>query len=182
MAISKFARTSSQKVARINKQIKADKVRTIDRNGQQIGILPLIQALELAKQCELDLVEVAPEANPPVCKIMDFGKYRYNKTKKNRTARKKHHADKLKEIKIRPRIFKHDYEIKLNRAIKFLEKGYKVKLTLRFRRRELQHKELGEEVMTRLVNDLSGLGAPEGNKKWAGKNNMILYISPTGGQ
>ena len=169
------------KFARVNSQIKADKVRTIDRNGKQIGVLHLSQALELARSCGLDLVEVAPDADPPVCKVMDFGKYRFNKTKKFRMGRKKHHADKLKEIKIRPRIFVHDYEIKLRHAVKFLEKGYKVKLTIRFRRRELRHKELGDQLLVRLVDDLSGIGVPDGRSKWAGKNNMILYMSPTKG-
>lgn len=179
--IPKVARAGRPKGIRANKEIRASKVRTIDRNGKQIGVLPLAQALELAKQCGLDLVEVASDTDPPVCRIMDFGKYRYNKTKKFRTARRKHHADKLKEIKIRPRIFEHDYEIKLRNALKFLEKGYKVKLTIRFRKRELRHKELGDQLLSRLVQDLSGAGIPEGNKKWGGRNNMILYISPARG-
>ena len=169
------------KVARANRQIRADKVRTIDRNGTQIGIIPLSQALELAKNCGLDLVEVAPDGDPPVCRIMDFGKYRYNKTKKSRMGRKKQHADKLKEIKIRPRIFQHDYEVKLRNALKFLDKGYKVKLTIRFRRRELRHKELGEQLLRRLIDDLSAVGIPDGRSKWAGRNNMIVYMSPSRG-
>lgn len=180
MNIPKFARTK-KKVARANNQIRAAKVLAIDRNGEQIGVLPLQQAIDLAKQCNLDLVEVAPDANPPVCRIMDYGKYRYDKTKKTRMARKKQHADKLKEIKIRPRIFQHDYEIKLRHATKFLEKGYKVKLTIRFRRRELRHKELGEQLLNRIVDDLAEAGVPEGNRKWAGRNNMVLYMNPVRG-
>lgn len=179
--ISKFARVQRKQVARANNQIRASKVLTIDRSGKQIGVLPLLQAIELAKQCNLDLVEVAPDTDPPVCRIMDFGKHRYDKTKKSRTGRKKQHADKLKEIKIRPRIFEHDYEIKLRNARKFLEKGYKVKLTIRFRRRELRHQELGEDVLNKMIGDLSDMGAPEGNRKWAGRNNMIVYMSPVKG-
>ena len=181
MNIPKFARGKRKQIARANNQIRAGKVLTIDRAGKQLGVLPLLQAIELAKQCNLDLVEVAPDVDPPVCRIMDFGKYRYDKTKKSRMGRKKQHADKLKEIKIRPRIFEHDYEIKLKNARKFLEKGCKVKLTIRFRRRELRHKELGEEILTRMIGDLSDMGVPEGNRKWAGRNNMIVYVSPVRG-
>jgi translation initiation factor IF-3 len=131
-------------------------VRVIDVDGKQAGVMPTSQALGLAQQRGLDLVEVAPNANPPVCKIVEFGKFKYEQGKREREARKHQHADKLKEIKLRLNIDDHDYETKLNHMREFLEDGIKVKVSLFFRGREMAHTEFGAALMQRVIKDLEG--------------------------
>lgn len=137
-----------------------------------MGILPLVKALRLAEERGLDLVEVAPNVVPPVCRIMDYGKYRYEQTKREKESHKHQQATKLKEIRLRPNIEQHDYGVKLNQAKDFLEKRYKVRLNLRFRGREIVHRNAGEELLNRFVSDVKEYGAPETSPKTIGK--MIL--------
>ncbi len=136
-------------------------MRLIDSDGKQLGILKIAEAKYIAREKKLDLVEVAPMAKPPVCRIMDYGKYRYEQTKRERQAKKKQHVVKVKEVKISPRIGNHDYGIKIKHLIEFLKKGCKVKVTLMFRGREMAHKELGRNVLERIVEDTKEYGAVE---------------------
>ncbi|MFP4548495.1 MAG: translation initiation factor IF-3 [Fidelibacterota bacterium] len=143
---------------RINEDIRAREVRLINNNGDQLGVVPLNKALEVAREVELDLVEIAPDANPPVCKVMDFGKFRYKQQMKAKKSKKKQHKVKLKEVRFRPRIEIHDYEMKVNQARGFLEKGNSVKLTVMFRGREMAHKEVGYELVDQIIEDLAEVG------------------------
>jgi translation initiation factor IF-3 len=171
----KFQQRSSVPQVRVNGRIKAETVRTIDKDGNQAGIMLLSKALDLARASKLDLVEVAPNARPPVCRIMDFGKYQYLQMKKNRLAKKKQGGGKLKEIKIRPRIEHHDYEVKLRHAKEFLTKGNKLRIRLIYRGRELAHKELGNSLLQRFAADLQEVGAVESPPKTFGKNVVMLF-------
>lgn len=144
---------------RINEDITAREVRLINNDGEQLGVVSLNRALETAREVELDLVEIAPDANPPVCKIMDFGKFRYKQQMKAKKSKKKQHKVKLKEVRFRPRIDSHDFEMKVNHARKFLEKGNSVKLTVMFRGREMAHKEVGFELIDQIVESLADVGA-----------------------
>ena len=143
-----------------------------------MGILAVTEAMKLALQSGLDLVEIAPGATPPVCRIMDFGKYRYEQTKQEREAKKKQHAIKNKEIKYRPTIEEHDYQTKLKQMIGFLAKGSKIKVTLTFRGREMAHLELGEKLLGRISKDVEGHGAVESRPKLLGRF-YIMIIAPT---
>lgn len=163
--------------ARINYKIRAKEVRTIDVDGKQLGILPLTEALKLAEQRGLDLVEVAPNAVPPVCRIMDYGKYRYEQTKREKEAHKKQHSGKLKEIRIGPHIEPHDYQVKLTQAKDFLEKKYKIKLSMFFKGREIVHRDAGIDLLNRFINDLKDYGAIESPIKMIGKT-AIVIIGP----
>ena len=155
-------------------------MRTIDSDGKQLGVLPTGQALALAAQSGMDLVEVAPNANPPVCKITDFGKYKYEQTKREREARKHQHATKLKEIKLRLNIDPHDYETKLNHMRDFLGDGMKVKVSVFFRGRENAHPEFGQRLMERVIIALDGCGRPEVMPKQIGKS-IHMLIGPVKG-
>lgn len=143
-----------KKFIRVNERIRAKEVRLIDHEGTQLGVLPVFKANELAKQNELDLVEVAPEANPPVCKIMDFSKYKYEEEKKERLAKKNQHQTQLKEIRLRPHIEEHDYQVKFKQLDSFLKHKHKIKVSMRFRGREMAHVELGKEIIDRLIKDV----------------------------
>jgi translation initiation factor IF-3 len=140
---------------RVNRRIRIPQVRVVDDEGNQIGILPTSEALALAEEKGLDLVEVSPKARPPVCKIMDYGKYMYQMNKRAKEARKRQHVTHVKEIKMRPKIEPHDYDFKLRHAREFLAEGDKVKCTVIFRGRELAHKELGRRLMEKMIEDLS---------------------------
>ena len=144
---------------RVNRQIRAKEVRLIDENGQQVGIIPLEEALRIAEEKDLDLVEVAPQANPPVCKIMDYGKFKYEMKKKEREARRKQreHAIEVKDIRMKVRIEDHDLKVKLKHMREFLEDGDKVRVRIRFRGRENVHPELGEKLYRRIVEDLQDI-------------------------
>jgi len=145
--------------SRINEDIRAREVRLISNNGDQLGVVTLNKALEVAREADLDLVEIAPDETPPVCKIMEFGKFRYKQQMKAKKSKKKQHKVKLKEVRFRPRIEIHDYEMKVNQARKFLEKGNSVKLTVMFRGREMAHKEMGYELVDQIIEDLAEVGA-----------------------
>ncbi len=149
----------------------------MDHEGKQLGVLTLADALKAAEQVGLDLVEVAPQAVPPVCRIMDFGKYRYEQTKQEREAKKHQHAAKTKEIKYRPTIEEHDYQTKLKQMLGFLEKGCKIKVTLTYRGREMAHLDLGQKVLEKIVKDIEGHGAVESAPKLLGRF-YIMVIAP----
>ena len=171
--------TSGQKevAARVNASIICKEVRLIDADGNMIGIVTPEKANTMASESGLDLVEISPNANPPVCKIMDFGKFKYDQQKREAEARKKQKTIELKEIKFRPNTDTHDYEVKMRSVTKFLENGDKVKITLRFRGREMAHQELGSELMERVAVDTAHLGKPDVIPKVEGRQ-MIMIIYP----
>jgi translation initiation factor IF-3 len=152
-------------------------VLVIDQEGEKHGPMKVEEGLALAKAAGMDLVMVAENVKPPVCRVMDFGKLQYERKKKIRDQKKHHHAQKLKEVKFRLRIEKHDYEYKINHAIEFLEKGYKLKATLMFRGREMAHKEFGFELMKQVISDLEEYGKAESEPKLMGRN-MIVTFAP----
>ena len=155
-------------------------MRVVDADGKQLGVITISQALAAAQQSGMDLVEVAPNATPPVCRIVDFGKYKYEQEKRDREARKHHHATKLKEIKIRLNIDPHDYETKLNHMRDFLGDGMKVKVTMMLRGRENAHPEYGNKLMQKIIEDLQGCSRPEVMPKLMGRS-ITMMISPVRG-
>ncbi|MCA9733769.1 MAG: translation initiation factor IF-3 [Deferribacteres bacterium] len=142
---------------RYNNSIRAESIRLIDEKGEQVGIVPTKKAIIMAQEVGLDVVEVAPNANPPVCRIMDFGKFKYELSKKEKQAKKKQTIINVKEIRLRPKIEAHDYDFKTKNARKFIDAGAKVKVTVMFRGREMMHKEFGREVLDRMIEDLSDI-------------------------
>ena len=172
-----FQRRSKPQGPKANERIRALDVQVIGSDGGNLGSMPLNKAIELAKNEGLDLIEISPNANPPVCKIMDFGKFKYDQQKREAEARKKQKTIELKEIKFRPNTDKHDYGVKMRSVTKFLENGDKVKITLRFRGREMAHQELGAELMERVAVDTAHLGKPDVIPKVEGRQ-MIMIIYP----
>lgn len=164
---------------KINKQIRAPKVRVIGSDGNQLGILGLMEALQLAETEGLDLVEIAPTATPPVCKIIDYGKYRYQQTKKEKESKKAQHQSKLKEIKVKPNIDEHDFQVKLKKARSFIEDGDKVKITCVFRGREILHTEYGQNIITKFCEGMQDVASSESPAKMFGKS-LSLVLAPTG--
>ena len=162
---------------RINEQITANKVRLIGADGKQIGIVSLKEALHRAEAEDLDLVEISPNADPPVCRIMDFSKYYFEKEKKAKEARKRQHEIEIKEIKLGPNTEEHDYNFKKNNAIKFLKQHNKVKFTIRFRGRQMAHQELGLNVLERIKADLGHIAEPE-TEPVAERNMLYIIMSP----
>lgn len=162
---------------RINEEIRIREVRVTDANGEQLGIMLTRDALRLAEEQHLDLVEIAPKARPPVCKIMDFGKYRYEQQKREKEARKKQKVIAIKEVKLRPNIEQHDFDVKLKNAQRFIEDGDKVKVTVMFRGRELSHPEIGTAILDKMAKALEGTVAVERTAKLEGKN-MTMILSP----
>ena len=158
----------------INEQIRANKVQLIDENGEQRGETSLNEALDLAFSKKLDLVMVSPNPNLPVCKIMNYGKYKFEQAKKEKEARKKQKTFEIKEIRITPNIEQHDFEFKAKNAKKFLEEGNKVKITLKFRGREMNYVKLGEEVLQKFINELSEISVPEKKPVLEGRNMFII--------
>ena len=158
----------------INEQIRANKVQLIDENGEQKGEVSLNEALDLAFSKKLDLVMVSPNPNLPVCKIMNYGKYKFEQVKKEKEARKKQKTFEIKEIRITPNIEQHDFEFKAKNAKKFLEDGNKVKITLKFRGREMNYVKLGEEVLQKFINELSEISVPEKSPVLEGRNMFII--------
>lgn len=154
-----------------------DSVRLIDHEGNQIGVVPTLRALEMAEQVGLDLVEVAPEADPPVCKILDYGKYKFIAQKKKAEARKKQKVVEIKEIKMRPSIDTHDYEVKMRNIVKFLEDGDKVKITLRFRGRELAHQDIAYRLLDRVRSGVEAIAKIESSPRMEGRQ-MVMVIAP----
>ncbi len=161
----------------MNEKIRAREVLVIDENGEKRGVLPIEEALALAEQAGLDLVEVAPNAEPPVCKVLDYGKYKYQAQKRAAEARKKQKTIEVKEVKMRPTIDTHDYEVKMRNLRKFLSKGDKVKVTIRFRGRELAHTELGRELMERVLADAGEDVKVELMPKMEGRQ-MVMILAP----
>ncbi len=172
-----FQRRTKFKGPRTNHRIKSIDVQVINSNGENLGILPLKKAIDAAKQEGLDLIEISPNANPPVCKIMDMGKYKYDMQKKANKAKKNQKIATLKELKLRPGTEIHDYNFKIKNAKKFLQKGDKVKFTVRFKGREMQHVQLGKDLMNRIIEDTKEIGKVELNPKFEGRQ-MIMIIHP----
>ena len=172
-----FQRRTKPKGPRTNDRIRASEVQVIGSDGKNCGTISLKEAIELAREEGLDLVEISPNAKPPVCKIIDIGKYKYDLQKKANKAKKKQKITSLKEIKLRPVTEIHDYNFKIKNAQKFLEKGDKVKFTVKFRGREMQHKNLGNELMARIIKDTKSLGKVEIYPKLEGRQ-MIMIIQP----
>jgi translation initiation factor IF-3 len=163
---------------KINGGIRADKVRLVDAENNQVGIVERLFAQEKAREANLDLVEVSPTSDPPVCRIMDYGKWVYEQKRKIREARKKtHHAGGLKEVRLRPETDAHDIEIKVKHAREFIEKGHKVQFTLIFRGRQMLHKDKGAEVLTKIVESLSDLAKVDRSNEMMGKR-MTLVVAP----
>ena len=172
-----FQRRSKPQGPKSNQQIRAIDVQVIGRDGNNLGILPLKKAIEAAKEEGLDLIEISPNANPPVCKIMDMGKYKYDLQKKTNIAKKKQKVVALKEIKMRPGTDVHDYNFKVKNAKKFLVNKDKVKFTVRFKGREMQHINLGKDLMNRIIEDTKEVGKVETQPKFEGRQ-MIMIIQP----
>ena len=164
-------------IVRINEKIRADAVRLIGPDGEQVGIVSVPEALQYADRLNLDLVEVAPMASPPVCKVMDYGKYRYEQEQKAKEARKRQTTISIKEIKLRPKIDDHDFATKKGHVERFLKHGDKVKLTIMFRGRELVHPHLGERLLRRMAEDLVGVGEVESEPNLDGRN-MVMMLAP----
>ncbi|WP_348524083.1 translation initiation factor IF-3 [Phaeobacter sp. J2-8] len=162
---------------RVNERIRATEIRLIGAEGENVGVVTPARAMEMAADAGLDLVEISPNATPPVCKIMDFGKFKYEQQKRESEARKKQKIIEVKEVKFRPNTDTHDYEVKMRNVYKFLENGDKVKVTLRFRGREMAHQNLGRELLERVAEDTKELGKIENMPKMEGRQ-MIMMIGP----
>jgi|TARA_B110000881_G_scaffold206266_1_gene209450 translation initiation factor IF-3 len=172
-----FQRRTKDRGPKSNNRINSPEVQVINSSGENLGILNTNEAISMAKEEGLDLIEIAPNAKPPVCKIIDMGKYKYDAQKKANVAKKKQKKVELKEIKMRPVTETHDYEFKVKNAKKFISKGDKVKFTIRFKGRELQHSHLGRELMDRIKVDMNEVGKVELHPKFDGKQ-MIMVIQP----
>ena len=172
-----FQRRTKPKGPRINDRIRASEVQVISSDGKNLGTLKTQEAINIAKQEGLDLIEISPNTNPPVCKIIDIGKYKYDQQKKAHKAKKKQKIMNLKEIKLRPVTEIHDYNFKIKNAQKFLAKGDKVKFTVQFRGREMQHTDLGYDLMKRITDDTASLGKIEVKPKFEGRQ-IIMIIHP----
>ena len=172
-----FQRRSKPQGPKSNQQIRAIDVQVIGSDGNNVGVLPLKKAIDLAKEEGLDLIEISPNANPPVCKIMDMGKYKYDLQKKTNIAKKKQKIVALKEIKMRPGTDVHDYNFKVKNAKKFLVNKDKVKFTVKFKGREMQHINLGKDLMNRIIEDIKEVGKIETHPKFEGRQ-MIMIIQP----
>lgn len=161
----------------MNEEIHSPEVRLIDAKGNQLGIVPTREARQISEEAGLDLVEVSPEAKPPVCRIMDFGKFRFQQSKRKAAAKKKQKQVQIKEIKIRPGTEEADYQVKLRSLIRFLQDGDKAKVTLRFRGREMAHPELGAQLLERIQADLVNYGIVEQRPKMEGRQ-LVMVIGP----
>lgn len=169
-------RSKNQRV-RINRWIRAETVRVVGPDGSQIGVMPLNRALYIAKELELDLVEVAPEARPPVCRIIDFGKYKYEQQKREKNQKKQQRIQQMKEMVFRPSIGEHDFGVKVKHIREFLEEGHKAKVVVRFRRGELSHKERGKQITTRIEKELENVGKVIKPAFMLGRA-LIMVLSP----
>ena len=162
---------------RINREIKAKEVRLINYNGENAGVVSLAEALKIAQEVGLDLIEISPQVTPPVCKVLDYGKYKYEMQKKKNEAKKNQKVVSIKELKLRPMIDTHDYEVKVKQAKKFLAQGDKVKFTMRYKGREMSANDLGKEILNKLLEDLDGLCKVDSATKMEGKQ-MFMIVSP----
>ena len=170
-------RAPVRELPNINERIKYSQLRVVDSDGKQLGVIDRLKALEIASQRELDLVLVSEKANPPVCRIMDYGKYKFEQEKKAKEARKKSHQTEVKEVKMRYKIDKHDYDVRIGQATKFLKSGDKVKCTVIFRGREIQHSNLAETLLLKMATDLEEQSEVQQKPKREGRN-MIMFLSP----
>ena len=170
-------RAPVRELPNINERINYPELRVVDSDGQQLGVIDRIKALEIASKRELDLVLVSEKANPPVCRIMDYGKYKFEQEKKAKEARKKSHQTEVKEVKMRYKIDKHDYDVRIGQALRFLKAGDKVKCTVMFRGREIQHSNLAETLLLKMANDLEEQSEVQQSPKREGRN-MIMFLSP----
>jgi len=167
-------RRTQRDLPQINERIRFPEIRVIDSDGSQVGIITPSEALRMAEEQELDLVLISETAKPPVCKIMDYGKYKFEQEKKAREARKKQHTADVKEVKMRYKIDEHDYNVRVNQAQRFLKSGDKVKATVIFRGREIQHSNLAEDLLKRMATDLQEFGDVQQFPKREGRNMMML--------
>ena len=170
-------RAPVRELPNINERINYPELRVVDSDGQQLGVIERLKALEIASKRELDLVLVSEKANPPVCRIMDYGKYKFEQEKKAKEARKKSHQTEVKEVKMRYKIDKHDYDVRIGQALRFLKAGDKVKCTVIFRGREIQHSNLAETLLLKMANDLEEQSEVQQSPKREGRN-MIMFLSP----
>jgi translation initiation factor IF-3 len=179
VAVSRFDRRPPERdTTRINERIRVPEVRLIDENGDQVGVIPTEQALEQARERDLDLVEVSPTSKPPVCRILDYSKYKYEQEQKAKAARKHQQQVNVREIKLRPKIAQHDYETKRGHVERFLKQHDKVKVTIMFRGREQSHPERGRMLLDRLLQDISELAVVEQEPLQEGRN-MTMLLAPT---
>jgi translation initiation factor IF-3 len=162
---------------RVNEEIRIAEVRVVDDENNQLGVMSPREALRIARERDLDLVEIAPTARPPVCRIMDYGKFRYEQSKRTREARKKQKVTDVKEVRMTPKIEEHDFQVKVRNAEKFLKGGDKVKCTIRFRGREIVHSDLGKKLLERLAETLSEIAVVERVPRVEGRN-MIMILAP----
>ena len=170
-------RRTTRDLPQINERIRFPEIRVIDSDGSQLGIITPADALRVAEEKELDLVLVSETASPPVCRIMDYGKYKFEQEKKAREAKKKQHTADIKEVKMRYKIDEHDYNVRVNQAQRFLKAGDKVKATITFRGREIQHSNLAEELLARMAKDLQDVAEVQQAPKKEGRN-MMMMLSP----
>jgi translation initiation factor IF-3 len=168
---------SKDKDIQVNHEIKAREVRLIGADGKQLGVMPLREALRYAQEANLDLVKIASNAKPPVCKVMDFGKYKYEQSKREKEARKNQKVINVKEIRMNPTIDEHDFQVRLKNTLKFLQEGNKVKVSIRFRGRQMAHTKLGEEVLNKMAENIKEYGIVERMPKMEGRS-MIMILSP----
>jgi translation initiation factor IF-3 len=162
---------------RINSEIRATQVRVIDADGKQLGIMPVRDALDIATERMLDLVEVAPNANPPVCRLMDYGKYQFEKQKRERENRKAQKVIEIKEVRLRPKTDEHDIQVVLSKIRKFVKEGAKVRVRIRFRGREIQHPEVAQELLDRVARDVTEVATVEFMPQYDGRS-MIMLLAP----
>ena len=167
----------SKQELQINEQIRDKEIRVIDSDGTQLGIMPLRRAMEIAEQKNLDLVKIAPQANPPVCKIIDYGKFRFEQAKREKEARKNQRVVEIKEVRLSLNIDPHDFETKRNHALRFISEGNKVKVSIRFRGREMGHPELGLEIRRRFSDAMSEVANVEKPAKLEGRT-MLMFLAP----
>ncbi|OGT60020.1 MAG: translation initiation factor IF-3 [Gammaproteobacteria bacterium RIFCSPHIGHO2_12_FULL_43_28] len=168
---------STEKKPRVNDEIRSHEIRLIDAEGNQLGVVSIQEAKRLSEEAGLDLVEVSPDAKPPVCRVMDFGKFKFQLSKRKAAAKKKQKQIQIKEVKIRPGTEEADYQVKLRNIIKFLENGDKAKIAVRFRGREMAHPEIGMKLLERMVVDLADHGIVELHPKFEGRQ-IILVLAP----
>ena len=161
----------------INWDIKAPEVRVIDPDGKQVGVLPVKEAIKIAEERGLDLVEVAPNSQPPVCRIMNYGKYKYQQSKRTQEARKHQTVIRIKEVKVRPRTEEHDFQFKLRHVKRFLDEGNKVKISILFRGREIAHPEFGKELLNRFIEAVKDVMVIEQSPRLEGRN-MVMILAP----
>lgn len=163
----------------MNEDIKADEIRVVDEDGEMLGVMSVEEGIEKAYEAGLDLIEISPNATPPVCKILDYGKYKYEQQKKANEARKKQKVIDVKEVKIRPGIEDHDYKVKMRNARRFLEDGDKVKVTMRFRGREMAHIDIGMDIMERIKEELADVGKVDMQPKLEGRQAIMVLSQDT---